>query len=392
MRLLVFLSLFLSLNTNADYSKFISCEFKDHAFVQSVAQYIHTQATQNKVIIFDDTPVGFSGRQVSNKGFYLDYDVIDCTLNLTTMTSSCAIVPTSIELKYGVKPAHLTPVYLSDIKQSLDSTKLDSFLDKVVNHILLSSLDIPSLGMFSLDSKSNLKFSGVFPFVSAPAPVAYSLPCGSYFTMNLNINGQGTVSASGGNLFSQTGNSYKYYSSSANTITLNATPSNGYSFQGWSGQYYEGGQWKNCGNSITVSKDYDFTITCSAGFVSVGNWIGTTQTSIEVTSVTGDMTDVYFSIQHSNTYPNKLTAYFTKYITSYGDYEYGDYEEIWDWGGNFDITNKDTPYTIDWPAHEFYDIQHPARSITVIVHGWNANKLNRSININPIAIGTKTYP
>lgn len=179
MRILIIVCLVLiSLNTNANYPKFISCEFQDHAFVQSLAQYVHTQAANNKVVIFDDTPVGFSGRQVSNKGFYLDYDVIDCTLNLTTMTSSCAIVPTSIELKYGVKPSQLTPVYLSTIKQSLDGTKLDSFLDKVVNHLVTDlSLIVPSLGTIGTDTNANVKFSnGTYPFVSSPAPSVYS-PC-----------------------------------------------------------------------------------------------------------------------------------------------------------------------------------------------------------------------
>jgi len=87
--ILILCLVLLPLNVSANYSKFISCEFQDHAFVQSLAQYVQSQAANNKVVIFDDTPVGFSGRQVSNKGFFLGYDVENCTLNLTAMTSQC---------------------------------------------------------------------------------------------------------------------------------------------------------------------------------------------------------------------------------------------------------------------------------------------------------------
>ena len=177
--ILILCLVLLSLNVSANYSKFTSCYFQNHNFTQSVAQYVHDQVVQNKVVIFDDTPIGFSGRTVSNKGFYLDYDVENCNINFSTMMSSCAIKPDTLVIKYGTRPSYLEPVYLSTICQTLDRTNLDSFLSAIVSYPLFEGLEISSLGILGLNSDDNLVFrSSPFQvsFASAPAPAVYS-PC-----------------------------------------------------------------------------------------------------------------------------------------------------------------------------------------------------------------------
>jgi len=51
------------------------------------------------------------------------------------------------------------------------------FLDKVVHHLDTDlSLIIPSLGTISTDAEANIKFSGIYPFITAIAPAPYA-PC-----------------------------------------------------------------------------------------------------------------------------------------------------------------------------------------------------------------------